>query len=218
MTTPEAGLSRRSVVAAAGVVPAMASVATGPRLGDPLAIEVRRGTPQENETRAQLLRLLSVHDLSPWVFTDRVMIDQAALPHSHPVLTLHTRHLRDDDLLLSTFLHEQLHWFLTARPERTAAAVAALQTTYPDLPVGYPRGSSDAAGNHVHLLVGLLEWNALKLLVGELRAFQAITFWAGDHYTALYRLVLDEPAVIGSILRANDLAWPGRSGRAPVGR
>jgi hypothetical protein len=58
----------------------------------------------------QGMRFLDKYDLTPWLFTRAVVIDDDATPHSHPVLTLHTRHLRDDLLLLSTFIHEQSHW------------------------------------------------------------------------------------------------------------
>jgi hypothetical protein len=40
-----------------------------------------------------LERLLKQYDLSKWIFTRKVIIDQGEIPHSHPVLTLHTRHL-----------------------------------------------------------------------------------------------------------------------------
>lgn len=40
-----------------------------------------------------------------------------AIPYSHPVLTLHTRHLKDDLALLSTFVHEEYHWYETAHPQ-----------------------------------------------------------------------------------------------------
>ena len=61
------------------------------------------------------------------------------IPHSHPVLTLSTRHLKDDDLLLSTFLHENLHHFLTQNPEKAEAATKKeLRAVFPKVPVGVP--------------------------------------------------------------------------------
>src|SRR5262249_41281436 len=65
----------------------------------------------EAQTKEQLLRLLKTYDVSRWIFTKSIVIDERAIPHSHPVLTLHARHLQDDELLLSTFVHEQFHWF-----------------------------------------------------------------------------------------------------------
>lgn len=94
----------------------------------PLAIELITTDERSVATKVQLERLLDSYDLSPWLYTRSVAIDADAIPHSHPVLTLHTRHLDDDRLLLSTFVHEQLHWFLTSphmspfrRPSMTSA-------------------------------------------------------------------------------------------------
>ncbi len=62
------------------------------------------GNPAEDQTRAQLQRVLKEYDLSDWIWTRTVVIDSGAIPHSHPRLTLHTRHRGDDLLLLSTFV------------------------------------------------------------------------------------------------------------------
>src|SRR5687768_11798227 len=78
-----------------------------------LKITLANSTPAEQQTRDQLERLLKTYDLSKWIITRSVMIDEkTAIPHSHPVLTLNTRHVKDDELMLSTFVHEQMHWFL----------------------------------------------------------------------------------------------------------
>ena len=54
-----------------------------------------------------------------------MLIDEHAIPHSDPVLTLHTRYLHDDDGLVSAFLHEQMHWYVDAHAEAVAAAWAS---------------------------------------------------------------------------------------------
>lgn len=176
---------------------------------EPLRIVLARDTPAERDTRAQLERLVATYDVSRWIFTCDVVIDESRLPHSHPVLTLHTRHLLDDDLLLSTFLHEQLHWRLVQRPSATDQAVEVLQGEFPDLPIGFPAGSQDAWGNYVHLIIGLLEWSALKTVIGEMRARAVITFWSQDHYTAIYGAILDNPERIAAAIR--DLGLPATS-------
>jgi len=48
-------------------------------------------------------RILASYDLSRYTFTYQVIIDEKAIPHSHPVLTLHTRHLGSDEQFLSKF-------------------------------------------------------------------------------------------------------------------
>lgn len=163
------------------------------------------GDADEGATRDQLVRLLDRYDLSAWTWTDTIAVDRAAIPHSHPVLTLHTRHRLDDDLLLATYVHEQLHWFLAERPDATRLAVDDLRQAFPSVPIGYPEGGNDDASTYLHLLVGLLEHQALVGLVGELRARQTIEFWASDHYTWVYRTVLDRPGPIRMALRDHDL-------------
>jgi hypothetical protein len=171
----------------------------------PLNITLTHDNAAEMQTKAQLERLIATYDFAPWLFTKSVVINSEAIPHSHPVLTLHTRHLKDDDLLVSTFVHEQLHWFLADRSEDVDAAIEELRQLYPSIPVGYPQGSSDERGNYVHLIVVLLEYRANRQLLGELRARQTMDFWAADHYTWIYRAVLDHGADISKVLKQHDL-------------
>jgi len=121
-----------------GIVPALAAQ---PQPA-PIEIKLQHGDAAETRTRDQLLRLLRTYDASRWIFTRSVVIDSSpgVLPHSHPVLTLNTRHFKDDDLLLSTFLHENLHHFLSQNHEKAEAAKKELRAVFPKVPVGYPDG------------------------------------------------------------------------------
>ena len=133
---------------------------------NPIDVRLAHGSEQEKRTDAQLKRLLQQFDLSTDTYTRTIVIDERQIPHSHPVLTLHTRHLNDDDLLLSTYLHEQLHWLLRERKSETDAAKAKLESMFPKLPVGFPEGSDTEEGNYVHLVLITLEWRALERLRG----------------------------------------------------
>ena len=150
---------------------------------------------------SQLERLLSQYDLTQWIFTRSVVIDEEAIPHSNPILTLHTRHLRDDDLLLSTFVHEQAHWFFDQHRSDAVKAVSELRGLYPSIPVGFPEGSNDSDGNYEHLIVIYLEYEADMRLLGELRAWQVMSFWSQDHYTWLYRTVLSDRTRLRELVR-----------------
>src|SRR5215813_15153662 len=110
---------------------------------DKLDISLKSGSQSEIQTKEQLQRLVKTYDLSKWIFTKAILIDEKSVPHSHPVLTLHTRHLKDDDLLLSTFVHEQLHWFLVEKPKETDEAYKELKAIFPKVPVGFPEGAND---------------------------------------------------------------------------
>ena len=155
----------------------------------------------ELQTKSQLQKLLAQYDLSKFIFTKEIIIDRNTIPHSHPVLTLHTRHLKDDELFLSTFVHEQIHWFLTQRQDQTDQAVKELRTIFPKVPVGFPEGAESEDSTYLHLLVNTLEYRADKELLGELRARQVMEFWATDHYSWAYRRVLDEGDKIRAVLR-----------------
>lgn len=167
-----------------------------------IEITLKHGIPREAETREQLLRLLKNYDLSKWIFTKSISIDETSIPHSHPVLTLHARHLRDDDLLLSTFVHEQLHWFLVAQERigATQQAVKELQGVFPASPTRPPEGSDGEFSTYQHIIVCYLENQAAQELLGELKARQVMEFWTGDHYLWIYKTVLEHPREIGRVV------------------
>ena len=182
-------------------VVALALLAGGAaRAQEKLSITLAQNSRAEAQTKEQLERLLRTYDLSKWVFTRAVAIDEkTGIPHSHPRLTLNTRHLLDDELLLSTFVHEQAHWFVSAREKETEAALRELRAMFPKVPVGHPEGARDERSSYTHLVVVYLEYRALRELLGELRARQVMEFWAHDHYTWIYKTVLERPRDIGNV-------------------
>jgi hypothetical protein len=155
---------------------------------DPIEISLKNNTDAESQ----------------YTFTRQVVIDEHAIPHSHPVLTLHTRHLNSDDQLLSTYVHEQLHWYLNAHEQQTQAAEAELRKLYPKVPVGYPDGAQDEESTYLHLIDCYLELQADRHLMGSQRAADVLKFWSGDHYRWVYKTVLqDEPRIAEIVKRQN---------------
>ncbi|MCR9212184.1 MAG: hypothetical protein NXI13_00590 [Proteobacteria bacterium] len=63
-----------------------------------------------------LFKLHDRYDLSRWEYTKKVRIAPYEIPHSHPILTLNSQYAigpgADEDLILATYIHEQLHWAL----------------------------------------------------------------------------------------------------------
>jgi len=174
---------------------------TGQVIAHPaLDIKLVHGTIPEQKTITQLQSLMAKYDLSRWLFTHEINVESHEIPHSHPVLTLNTRHLNQDDLLLSTFIHEQLHWFLDTRESATAAAVAELRVMYPKIPVGYPDGSNDIEGNYEHMIVISLEYQALKTLLGQPKANDVMVYWSEDHYKWLYKKALVDQALLDALV------------------
>lgn len=190
---------RRAAVCAAWLVPALAGAA------QPLSVSLAHGSAAEQRTRDQLLRLVEAYPLEKWIRTRTIIVDQDEIPHSHPVLTLHTKHLDRPDLLLSTFIHEQLHWVMSERRTGLAAAVQDLQLMYPTLPVGFPQGAQDAESNYEHLVVIYLEYMADRALLGKRGAGHVMRYWSSSHYTALVGTVVRDEAKIGAVVKKHGL-------------
>ncbi len=176
---------------------------------DAIHIELKNGTEGERETKAQLERLLKNNDVARYAFTHDVIIDEHSIPHSHPILTLHTRHLKSDDLLLSTYLHEQLHWYLSARPTETQTAESELRKIYPHVPVGGRDGAQDEESTYLHLIDCYLEMQADRDVMGSQRTSDVMKFWSDDHYRWIYRTVMDDEARIANVLTKEHLGIPG---------
>jgi hypothetical protein len=158
-----------------------------------LTIELVRNDTSERATKDQLIRLTKSYQLDKWLFTKRVVIESGrqVIPHSHPVLTLSTRHLKDDELLLSTFIHEQLHWYISDHPQKDEI-LAALKQRHPSPMTDFPYGSGGETDTYFHLIICYLEYSALIQLIGEFRAYQVMLFWQQDHYTWVYKTVLED--------------------------
>jgi hypothetical protein len=171
----------------------------------PMDIQLQHRSESEQKTKAQLETLLRTYDLHKWTFTNKVLIDDQAIPHSHPILTLHTRHLNSDDQLLSTYLHEQLHWWLDAKSDQTRKAEDELRKLYPKVPVGYPEGARDEESTYLHLIDCYLELQADRVFIGEKRAAEVMKFWANDHYRWVYRTVINDEPKIAEIVSKNKL-------------
>ncbi len=192
------------------LLPLLLSLSIASHAQKKIEISLKNGSQEELRTKEQLQRLLKTYDVSKWIFTDTIVIDEKSIPHSDPVLTLSTRHFKDDELLLSTFVHEQLHWFLNPQKGKDEA-LKELRVLFPKAPVGYPEGAEDETGTYFHLIVNFLEWRADRDLFGELKARQIMEFWASDHYTWVYKTVLERPRDIWKIASKYRLIPPDRA-------
>lgn len=171
-------------------------------------ISLKNNTTAEAKTREQLERLIKTYDLEKWIFTRKIEIDEKAIPHSHPVLTVSARHVKDDELLLSTFVHEQIHWHFVINDKQTDEAFKDLKLMFPQVPDKAPEGARDQESTYLHLFVCYLEYRADRQLLGELKAKQVMEFWSTDHYKWIYRTVLERGRDIGGILIKHKLMKP----------
>lgn len=172
-----------------------------------LVVELANDTERERATRERLLALVDSFDVERWTYTRKVRIDEDAIPHSHPVLTLHTRSLGRDLDLLSTYLHEQFHWVVDARPEDEAAAIAELRRLFPEVPTGRPLGARDEHSSYLHLIVCDLEVQAMEALVGREKAVELAR--STRHYTWIYEQVVENPEVRRVTTTHGFVAVPG---------
>lgn len=161
---------------------------------------------REQQTKDQLLRLLERHPLSNWLFTTDVHIASMVQPHSHPVLTLDTRQLDDDDGFLGTFLHEQFHWYAEQELSTVEAAVIDLRAIWPEVPVGPPQGARSEFSSYLHLIICLWELDALTTLIGPARATAVIE--KRGYYTWIYQTVREQGGRIRVLANVHKLELP----------
>lgn len=122
-------------------------------------IEAKNGTENELLVKGVLEGVIKKYPCP--IFTDKVLIEQKVVPHSHPILTLNTRNT-DPILVLDAFTHEQFHWFCVTRP-RYKDCIFYLKK-YPDL------GDCNKSGTYPnsfweHLIVN---WNTRNFLQNNL--------------------------------------------------
>ena len=202
----------RFLIAAAGLLVSAAAVAKTPAL----SIELATSSAAEQQAKDQLERLFKEHDLSRWIFTKKIRIEQKARPHSHPVLTLNTRYVTNDGLALSGFVHEQIHWFLAGKPKDFGKALADVDKLYPDAPEAFEAGGSGTRQSTIlHLLVCELELESMRALLGAeqgtavIRGVLADAQSSGLGYHWIYQTVLDDQDKLSAVLRQHKLALPG---------
>lgn len=171
-----------------------------------LEIVLKNNETRELQTKTQLLRLISTYELNKWLFTKKRIIDSdfRTVPHSHPVLTINTRHLNDNELLLSTFIHEQFHWFISTHPANETL-LEHLRLLYPNPVIEFPEGDGNEIGTYYHIIICYLEYRGLKQLLGELKAYNVISFWQQDHYTWIYKTVIKDQRQLEVLIRKLNL-------------
>jgi hypothetical protein len=167
-------------------------------------IDVAHNSELERETKDTLEQLLATHDLKKYTFTRRVVIEEGAINHAMPVLTLNARFAASPDQLLSSYLHEQLHWHTQGgQSPQQQAAVAELRQLYPRAPVGLPQGAESAFSTYGHLVVCYLEMIADREFLGPERAAAVIA--QKDHYTWIYATVLRDEKRIAAVVDRHQL-------------
>jgi hypothetical protein len=177
--------------------------ATAAFAADPVSIKLSHNTARERQTSELLQKVLASYDLSKYTYTREVVIEERAIAHAFPVLTLNARFADSPDELLSSFIHEQLHWYLREHHMQTEDAITQLRQFYPRVPVGGTEGADSLYSTYGHLVDCYLEIQADRQLLGEARTMAVIK--DKGHYTWIYKTDLDDEARIAAIVKNEHL-------------
>lgn len=147
----------------------------------------------EHKIIRDLELLQRTYDLSPWIYTNIIEVDEKAkIPHSHPVLTMSTQedYLNNNIKLLSSFLHEQFHWHVILNGKGSKNEFRkAINIAFPDVQFKRPLGSGSKGGTLSHIVVCYLEFVALSELVGREQAIKNVS--TNEYYTWVYQTVIN---------------------------
>jgi hypothetical protein len=164
-------------------------------------IDLEHARREGDRVRDMLAALRRRHDLSRYEYTAFVRIVPGGDTFAQPVLTLGNRFADTEDALLSTYLHEQMHWYLwyLGTPERDMVApfMDELVRRYPDAPTEPPQGARGYDATYLHLVVNWLEIAATAEFVGRERAVAVAR--AQRSYRWLYRTVLKDWDLLGEL-------------------
>jgi hypothetical protein len=158
------------------------------------------------KVRNALVMLRERYNLGRYEYTKKVRIAPTELCYSHPVLTLNTS-LRAENAILCTYLHEQMHWYLTwySHVNRSGwqEIWSTIRQTYPSLPVGFPQGANDEHSSYLHIIVNYLEIEAAGDVLGSdiARDVAAKNFV----YRGIYEIVLREWESLTALYRRHGL-------------
>lgn len=147
------------------------------------------------------------HDLSRHEYTRIIRIVPGSETYAHPILTIGHRFAGSEDLLLSTYLHEQMHWYLwqlgTPEVDPVAPFFDELVRRYPQAPIALPDGAHGYEATYLHLVVNWLEIAAASEYIGRERAVAVAE--AATSYRWIYRTVLKDWDLLGELYERHGL-------------
>jgi len=195
----------RSRAAAISIISALAALflSLPAFAADAIDIQTSHRSPRELQEKLELEQLLKKYDVSKYTFTRTVVIEERAMNHAFPTLTLNVHFLGSDDELLSSFLHEQLHWYLAQHRQAMEDAVRRLKAMYPRAPVGLPEGADSEYSTYGHLVDCYLEIQADRELIGRERTDRVIK--NKPWYTWIYKTILQDEDRIATLVKAERL-------------
>ena len=154
-----------------------------------------------------LAKLRSTYELAPYEYTKVIRIAPGEIPHSHPMLTLNTM-IRAEGPLLCTYLHEQMHWYVTrysyANNSGWRAIFREIREMFPSVPVAFPQGAHTEGSSYLHIIVNWLEVESAASLLGRASAEEIAS--KNFVYSGIYALVLEKWERLAELYREHKLA------------
>jgi hypothetical protein len=155
-------------------------------------VDLDHARREADRVRDMLQALRRRHDLSRFEYTRVIRVVPGGDTFSHPILTLGNRFADNEDLLLSTYLHEQMHWYLwylgTPEKDPVAPFFDELVRRYPEAPTELPDGARNYESTYLHLVINWLEVAATSEFIGRHRAMAVAD--VQRTYRWIYRTVL----------------------------
>jgi hypothetical protein len=188
---------------------ASSGAASGPSDGFRIDTDLDHAAREAARVGAWLTALRTRHDLSAYEYTRHIQIVPASTTHSHPILTLGTRFTETEDHLLATYLHEQMHWYLSRLGGYDHDPIAPffdeLVRRYPRAPVRLPEGARNYEQTYAHLVVNWLELEVTSQFIGWERAAELANTQFG--YRWIYRTVIADREPLRQLFTAHGI-WP----------
>lgn len=175
-----------------------------PKSDEPFLINLKHNSATEIATKQRLEKIIATYKIDKYIYTKNVMLEDSMIPHSHPVLTINTADTTDENLV-STFLHEQMHWFILSKNDQTKKVYTILKKEFPGAKINFPDGSGDEQSTYEHLIVCYYEYQALKELCGQEKADKVMVYLKGKLYKWIYTTMLENEEKIRRILIENNL-------------
>ena len=159
-----------------------------PPKDEPVVIRTFAQSEGEELIKAKLEAILLKYDLEPYIYTKEILVRDSMIPHSHPVLTLGTRDT-SEALIISTFIHEQMHWYSLSKNEAFEDLMVEIKQMYHAVPVQLPEGGGTEESTYLHIAINYLEYKNLKLVLGDQKTVEVMAHLKTHHYTWIYETV-----------------------------
>lgn len=162
-------------------------------------IVLKNDSERERKVAEILRDLFEEYDLP--TFTENIVIEEGAVPHSHPILTLNTRTL-DTFTVMQVFIHEQFHWYATQHPEYQNALEALKEHSRT---TEVYKNQDQKESFLEHLIVCFNTRNTLTSILTEEEVSSIYSAWQA--YPEIEKFVLDEWEKIKKVLELHSLLY-----------